>query len=90
MILSAASAKQITVNVSLGGTASSNDYDIGTGNIPVVFAPGQTSKDIRVTADPDNQSEPDETVTLTLATPANATLAGDNTARTHTIRNDDD
>lgn len=89
VILSAASAKQVTVNVNLGGTASANDYDIGTGDIPVVFAPGETSKNIRVTADPDNQPEPDETVTLTLANPANATLAGDNTTRTHTIRNDD-
>jgi hypothetical protein len=89
VVLSAASSKPVTVNVTVGGTAMNNDYDIGTNDIPVVFAPGQAQKDIRVTISQDNAPEADETITLTLGSATNATNAGDNQTRTHTIQNDD-
>ena len=89
VILSAASAKQVSVNVNVSGTAMNNDYDIGNNDIPVVFAPGQTQKDIRVTIREDNSPEADETIILALGSATNATNAGDNQTRTHTIQNDD-
>lgn len=89
VILSAPSTKQITVPVTLGGSAGNNDYDIGTGDIPVVFQPGQTSRDIRVNVKDDNANESSETITLQLGTPTNATNAGDNQLRTHTILDND-
>jgi hypothetical protein len=89
VILSAPSTKQITVPVTLGGSADNKDYDIGTGDIPVVFQPGQTAKDIRVIVKDDNAKESDETITLQLGTPTNATNAGDNQLRTHTIVDND-
>ena len=89
VILSASSNNTITVPVTLGGSAMNNDYSIGTNDIPVKFNPGETSKDVRVIVSGDNSRESDETVTLTLGTPTNATNAGDNQVRTHTIVNDD-
>lgn len=89
VVLSAASSKQVTVPVAVGGTAMNNDYDLGANDVPVVFSPGQTQRDVRVIVRADNMSEADETVTLTLGTPTNATNAADNQLRTHTIRNDD-
>ncbi len=89
VILSAPSNNQVTVPVAVGGTAMNNDYDIGANDIPVVFQPGQTQKEIRVIVSPDGTVEADETVTLTLGTATNATNAADNQARTHTIVNDD-
>ena len=59
------------------------------GDIPVVFPPGQTQKDIRLTISADNSNEDNETVTLTLGSASNATNAADNQVRTHTIIDDD-
>lgn len=89
VILSAASNNQISVPVTAGGTAGSNDFDLGAGDVPVVFPPGQTSRDLRVTVRADRNPESNETITLTLGTPTGATNAGDNQLRTHTILNDD-
>ncbi|HWU88291.1 MAG TPA: Calx-beta domain-containing protein [Kofleriaceae bacterium] len=90
VILSAASGKTITVGVSRSGSAQLNsDFTLGTGDIPVVFQPGETSKTIRVTVKGDNSNEPDEDIVLTLQTPTNATNAADNQTRTHVITNDD-
>lgn len=89
VVLSAASTKQVTVPVTVGGTAMANDFGLGTGDVPVVFQPGQTSRDVRVIVSPDNSPEANETVELTLGTPTNATNAADHQLRTHTIVNDD-
>jgi hypothetical protein len=89
VVLSAASTKPVTVQVAVGGTAMNNDFNIVSGDIPVVFQPGQTSREIRVIVNPDGSPEQNETVTLTLGTATNATSAGDNQLRTHTIVNDD-
>ena len=89
VVLSAASNNQVTVQVAVGGTAMNNDYDIGSGDIPVVFQPGQTSRDIRIIVGADGSPEQNETVTLTLGTVTNGSNATDNQVRTHTITNDD-
>jgi hypothetical protein len=89
VILSAPSANQVTVNVTVGGTATSSDFSIGTGDLSVVFQPGQTQRDIRLTVNADNSNEADETVTLTLGSATSAGNAVDNQVRTHTILNDD-
>jgi hypothetical protein len=89
VILSSAPTTQVTVPITLGGTASIGDYDIASGDIPVVFSPGQTTKDIRVIVNGDRSGELSETITLTIGNPTNATKAADNQTRTHTIQNDD-
>ena len=89
VILSAPATTQISVPITRGGSASSFDYDIASGDIPVVFQPGQTTKDIRVIVGGDRTQEPNDTVTLTIGTPTNATKVADNQTRTHTIVNDD-
>ena len=79
------------VRVSVGystsnGTAiAGSDYTASSGTL--VFAPGQTSKSVVVPIIGDDAFEPDETFTLTLSNPVNATL-GTATA-TGTITNDD-
>lgn len=89
VVLSAPSNNTVTVPVTVGGTAMPNDFDIGANEIPVVFQPGQTQRDLRVIVLPDNANEDNETVTLTLGAAANATNAADHQARTHTIIDDD-
>ncbi len=68
------------------GTATAGpDYTATTGTL--VFAPGETSKQLGVPVVGDTAVEPDETFTLTLSNPVNGTL-GTATA-TGTIANDD-
>ena len=68
------------------GTATAGtDYTATSGTI--VFAPGQTSRTVAVAVVGDTTYEADETFTLTLSNPVNATL-GTATA-TGTITNDD-
>jgi len=68
------------------GTATAgSDYTATAGTL--VLAPGQTSKIVSVPVIGDDDFEPDETFTLTLSNPVNATL-GTATA-TATITNDD-
>jgi uncharacterized repeat protein (TIGR03806 family) len=68
------------------GTASAGSDYVATNGV-VTFAPGVTSASISVTITGDGASESDETFTVTLADPANATL-GRATA-TGTISDDD-
>jgi hypothetical protein len=68
------------------GTATAgSDYTATSGTL--VFAPGEVSKEVAVPVIGDTAFEPDETLTLTLSNPVNATL-GTATA-TGTISNDD-
>ena len=87
--LSAASGRQVSVaflpDVRTGDTASSDDFDDLGGH--ALFAPGFTSLTVRVDTTEDTVEEDDETFTLTLSSPTNATL-GDATA-TGTIIDDD-
>lgn len=68
------------------GTATAPaDYASATGT--VTFAPGETSKTVNVTVVGDTAYEPDETFTVALSNPVNATI-GTGSA-TGTIQNDD-
>lgn len=85
--LNAASASPVTVNYTVGGTATNGaDYaPIGT---TVLFPAGTTSQTIIVNPNSDGTIEPDETVILTLAAGAGYTVGTPSTA-TGTILNDD-
>ena len=86
--LSAAGSQQVTVDyATLGGTATSGtDFTSESGTL--TFGTTETSKTVSVATTDDSAEEEDETFTLTLSSPANATL-GDATA-TGTINDDDD
>lgn len=75
--LSAASGQAVSVDLSVvGGTATRNaDYSVAT-PVRLTFAAGLTTKTVRVTILNDARDEPDETVRLKVAAPANATLGG--------------
>jgi len=85
--LSAATPLPVTVSYATSdGTATApSDYTSATGTL--TFAPGQTSKTVTVTVVGDTLYEPDETFTVTLSNPVNATI-GTGSA-TGTIQNDD-
>lgn len=86
--LSAASAKTITVDYATSdGTATAgSDYTATSGTL--TFAAGDTSKTIDVAVLADTTFEGDETVTITISNPSNASIS-DATA-TFTITEDDD
>ena len=85
--LDAPSGKTVTVNyaVSGGGAVSNSDFTAASGTL--TFAPGQTTKSVNVTLATDPIVELDETLTVTLSSASNATIA-DGEA-TGTITNDD-
>jgi hypothetical protein len=85
--LSRASPLRVTVAYATAdGTATAgSDYTATSGSL--VFGPGQTSKTIDVPVLGDTAYESDETFTLTLSNPVNATLG--TAMATDTIRNDD-
>jgi Calx-beta domain-containing protein len=90
VVLNVASGKTVSVGITRTGTASTpGDFTFGTGDIPVVFAPGDTTKDVHVIVKGDRSNEPNETVIMTLQTPSNGTNANNNQVRTHTIQDDD-
>lgn len=72
--LNAASTQTVTVNyATAGGTATSGtDFQSLTGSLS--FAPGQTSKTVTVYAVGDTVIEPNETFTLNLSSPINASI----------------
>ena len=86
--LSTASSQQVTVQYATsGGTATSGtDFTAESGTL--TFAANETSKTVSVATTDDSVDEDDETFTLTLSSPANATL-GDATA-TGTINDNDE
>lgn len=87
--LSAPVAEQVTVRYDTAdGTATKADGDYeSVVNGTLTFAPGETVKSVGVTVRGDTKAEPDETFTLILSAPVNATL-GTATA-IGTIRDDD-
>ena len=87
--LSAVSAKNITVNYAVTGTASGsgNDYTLGSGTITINA--GATTGTLTIASIVDDSiDEADETVVLTLSNPSNATLGTDR-AHTYTITDND-
>ncbi len=86
--LSQASGNSISVDYATAdGTATTIDGDYGDDNGTLVFDPGQTSKTITIATGDDANFEPDETMTVVLSNPSNATIA--NATGTGTIVNDD-
>jgi len=87
--LSDDSCQTITVNyASSDGTAAApGDYGAVSGTF--TFNPGDTTRTFTVTPVSDSVDEADETVTLTLSGPQDATLAGVNNPATLTITDDD-
>src|SRR5262249_14752171 len=85
--LSAASGKTVTVTYATadGSAVAGSDY-VAAGST-LSFAPGETSKVIPVTVNGDATFESDETFTVALATPSNATIATG--TGTGIIQNDD-
>jgi hypothetical protein len=73
--LSAASSQTVTVNyATANGTAiAGSDYTTATGTL--LFAPGNTSQTITVPIIDNNISEVDETFTVNLSSPVNATIS---------------
>ena len=72
--LSAASGRTVTVSYgTVNGTATGADYTTTTGTL--TFAPGETSKTVAVPVKGDTVDEADESFTLTLTNPTNATVA---------------
>lgn len=83
-----ASPHPVTVSYqTLDGTAIAPDDYFAPSVHPVTFSPGQTSKTIRITIEDDAVDELDETFSVTLSQPVNATI-GVGTA-VGTIQDDD-
>lgn len=90
VILSAPSGKTVAVGITRTGAATpGQDFVFGTGDIPVTFTPGETSKDLHVIVNGDLMKETDELVVMQLQTAGNATNTNDNQVRVHTIKDDD-
>ncbi len=72
--LSSALASPVTVAYTTSpGTATSSDFTAASGTL--TFAPGETSKSLTVLVTRETIAEPNETFTVTLSSPTNATLA---------------
>ncbi|MDQ1488805.1 MAG: large repetitive protein, partial [Actinomycetota bacterium] len=86
--LSAVSGVPAQVNfASADGTATSGTDYTADANSTLTFAPGETTKQIQVSAVGDTLFEDDETFTVTLASPSGASLGG--AVATVTVTNDD-
>ena len=88
--LSPASGREVTVSyaASDGTAAAPGDFTAPEANAALTFAPGETSKTVRVPIIDDDLDEEDETFTVMLSDPSGATVATD--AATGTITDDDD
>lgn len=85
--LSAPVDSPVSVDFTLGGTATSgDDFTLAAGT--VTFAPGETARVIPLVIHDDATIEPDETVVLTLVNPVGTALATQ-TTHTFTITDDD-
>jgi Ca2+-binding RTX toxin-like protein len=89
VLLSAASTQTVTVNYATanGSATAGSDYTARAGTL--TFAPGITSQQIKVPVIGDTAVEPDETFTVALSNPQNATVSASAGTATVIIRNDD-
>ncbi len=89
--LSQVSGQTVTVPFALGGTAAEDDDYTAPSPLRVAIAPGERSADIAVPIKGDVLDEDNETVTVTLGQPANASLSAAEGAAeaTGTITDDD-
>ncbi|MGZ8848021.1 MAG: Calx-beta domain-containing protein, partial [Pyrinomonadaceae bacterium] len=85
--LSAASNLTVTANYATANGSATEPSDYLSTNGTLTFNPGDTSKPVSVTINGDVSFEADETFTVNLSSPVNATIA-DNQG-TGTIQNDD-
>ena len=85
--LSSASSQQATVEYATSDGTATSGTDFTTESGTLTFAANETTKTVSVATTDDSVDENDETFTLTLSNPANATL-GDATA-TGTINDND-
>ena len=87
--LSAQSGLTVTVDYSLGGSATGSGtyYTLASGTL--TFTPGQTSKNLSIVVVNDTADEPSETIQITLTNPANSSLGAISTY-TYTINDNDD
>ncbi|MBL7670089.1 MAG: hypothetical protein JNM39_06355 [Bdellovibrionaceae bacterium] len=91
LVLSAVSNLDVTVPVTVTGTATggSVDYFLAT-TVPIVIPAGSTSVPINLTIIDDNAVEPNETIVFTLGTPTNADGPPPQGIAVHTITLIDD
>ncbi len=88
--LSADAKKVVTVPYTLGGTATSGtDYTAHGASPSLTIAVGDDEATITVAIKGDVDTESNETVTVTLGTPTNATLAADGRSASGTIMDND-
>ncbi len=85
--LSAASAKTVTVDYTTNNGTATQPGDYTTTSGKLTFEPGQTTQSVSVPVKGDTEGEPNETFTVTLSNPSNATIT-DGTAN-GTITDDD-
>ncbi|HEU5240115.1 MAG TPA: Calx-beta domain-containing protein, partial [Pyrinomonadaceae bacterium] len=86
--LSVASNQTVTVNfATANGTATAGSDYVAIPSTLLTFNPGDTTKTIPVTINGDINFEPDETFTVNLSAPSNATIS--KASGTGTIQNDD-
>jgi hypothetical protein len=85
--LSAPSGRQVRVNYATANGTATAPGDYGSKSGTLVFAPGQTTRAVTVTSAEDALDEADETFTVGLSSPQNATV-GDGSG-TGTINDDD-
>ena len=86
--LSEQSGQQVTVEYATSGGTATSGTDFTAASDTLTFEPGATSKTVSVSTTDDSEDEEDETFSLTLSNPTNATL--DDTTATGTINDDDD
>ena len=89
--LSPQSVQTVTVQYSITASAAreGSDYEAASSNGTVTFAPGESRKTIRVSLIDDNEQEAQESLTVTLHNPQNATFAQNGSTATGTIRDND-
>ena len=88
--LTPASSKQVTVSYSTAdGTATASEDYTAASSTTLTFAPDETTKTVSVATTEDTRNEDQETFTVTLSGPANATLKADAKTATGTINDDD-
>ena len=85
--LSAASSQRVTVGYATSGATATSGTDYTAQSGTLTFAANETSKTVSIATTDDSVDEENETFTLTLSSPTNATL-GDATA-TGTINDND-
>lgn len=86
--LSGAAAGDVQVTYTVGGTATGSGTDYTLASSTLAIPAGQTSATISLAIVDDALADPNETVTITLSSPTNATL-GSNTVYTYTINDND-